>query len=90
MADTLPNVTLPANTWIDLYAATGETVGTKLLLQNLGTAGVRLTSKAIAPVDGDGFKRVASGQQAVNEAADLGAWAYSPVVDGEINAGATT
>lgn len=94
MADSRPNIQLSANTQVDIYAALNAqagfpavNVGDKLLLQNLGTASVRLTSKALAPVDGDGFKRVASGQQATNDTGDLGGWAYSPVVDGEIAVG---
>lgn len=84
MADTLNNTPLIANVWIDIYAATGITVGTKIIIQNLGTASVRLAASALEP-SGDGFKRAASGQQATNDAGDLGAWVYSPVVDGEIN-----
>jgi len=97
MPDSRPNIQLTANTQTDIYAALNAqagfpavAVGTKLLLQNLGTASVRLTSKATAPVDGDGFKRVASGQQAFNEDGDLGGWAYSPVIDGEINVGVSS
>lgn len=86
MADTLPNTSLPANTWVDLYADTGITVGVKILLQNLGTTGVRLASSAASPA-GDGFKRVTSGQEAFNETGDSGAWAYSPVIDGLLNVG---
>ena len=86
MADTLPNTPLPANTWVDLYAATGITVGTKLLLQNLGNSSIRLASSATTP-SGDGFKRVYSGSSAYNATGDSGAWAYSPVVDGVANVG---
>ena len=85
MSLTLPNISLPANTWVEIYAASGITVGTKILLQNLGNTNVRLTTKATIPIAGDGFKRVANGQQAVNEAGSTGEWVLSPIVDGEIN-----
>lgn len=84
MSDTLPNVTLPANVWVDLYAATGITVGDQILTQNLGSVGIRLHSSAAIPTV-DGFRRAASGQEAINDAMDAGAWAYSPVVDGLVN-----
>ena len=43
MADTLPNVTLPPNIWVDLYAATGVPVGTAIGVSNIGVADVYLT-----------------------------------------------
>lgn len=87
MADTLNNVVLPANTWVDLYSETGITVGVKILLQNLGSTNIRIATKTTAPLAADGFKRVNPNQQATNETGDSGAWAYSPIVDGLVNAG---
>ena len=36
MADTLPDVTVPSDSFIDAYSATGITVGTPLLITNKG------------------------------------------------------
>ena len=85
MPDTLSNIPLPANTWVDLYAASGETVGAQLIVQNQGTTNILLTTKATEPITGDGFLSVAPDHQATNELRDSGAWAYSPIVKGRIN-----
>ncbi len=90
MSLTLPNVTLPSDTWVNLYTATGLSVGKKLLLQNLGSSNIRLTTKETAPAAGDGFKRVESGQQATNESGSTGEWVLSPIIGGEINVSEAT
>lgn len=84
MPDTLDNILLPANTWVDLYVQSGEDVGTQLIVQNLGAASILLTTKATEPISTTGFNSVAPKYQAINEAGDSGAWAFSPVVDGKL------
>lgn len=89
MAATLPNVVLPANTWVDIYAATGIAVGTKIIVENLGSAPVDLVSAATAPLTpvADGFSRCYTGKlnEKVNEESDPGAFAISHNVNGLIN-----
>lgn len=84
MADTLPNIPLPANTWVDLYAESGITPGTQILTQNIGASNIRLHASLAEPTV-EGYRRAAAGQEAINDAGDSGAWAYSPVVDGLVN-----
>lgn len=80
MADTLLNVALPANTWVNLYAATGITVGVKIAVQNLGSNTIRLAVKATEPLTTDGFNELTPGDaQYQNQDADSGAWAFSLV-----------
>ena len=90
MADTIPNIPLPANTYIDLYDALeqmgfGMPVGTRLYVQNLGRDQIRLFTKNVEPDDQDGYVILERNLQASNEIGDSGAWAYSLRVDGLIN-----
>ena len=76
MANTLPNIPLPANTWVDLYAASGIAVGTQITVQNLCDFNIRLCSKAIVPMITDGYQIILQAQTATNQSGDLGAWAF--------------
>lgn len=78
MADTLPFVTLPAGTWVDLYAATGVTVGTQLDVQNIGSELIYLHTGATAPTEtpGDEFTLLLPFDHSENNSGDSGAWAY--------------
>lgn len=85
MADTLANTTLPANTWVDLYADTGISVGTKISVQNIGSNTIKLSTKLTTPISSDGFAELTPGNdQFDNDAGDSGAWAFSPIVIGLI------
>lgn len=88
MADTLDNVPLPANVWVDLYAATGLAVGVALSAQNVGTTDVRLAVQAAQPpADHDGYVIIQRdpGLFFRNNIGDAGAWALSPHADGKLN-----
>ena len=76
MADTLPDVILPANEWVDLYAATGIIVGTKINVQNTGAARVRLATSLTEPLSEMGpFIYPDSSIMLQNDDGDTGAWA---------------
>lgn len=87
MVDTLPNVTLPANTWVDLYVATGITIGVKIQIQNLGSNTVRLATVETEPTPSTGYSeihfRTNIGME--NQVGDSGAWAYSESQTGLLN-----
>lgn len=88
MADTLPNVILTPNTWIDLYAETGIPVGTKISVDNVGVNDIYLTVQATQPpVNHDAYTiiRRESAFSSANDEGDSGAWAYSPMVQGKLN-----
>lgn len=72
----MANVTLPARTWVDLYAATGFTVGVQIETINLTPNDVRLAATAAEPTVSDGHIPLPyrSGK-GVNDAGDPGAWA---------------
>ena len=78
MADTLPDVVLPAKTPVDLYAATGITVGTQVSVQNVTSGDVRVYVGATAPTMGvSGGALLVPGQEGKNQANDSGLWAWS-------------
>jgi hypothetical protein len=76
MADTLPNITIPEQTWVDLYAASGIAIGTQILVQNIGACDIYLTSQASQPTDDTAHQIIKRSQFAINDAGDTGAWAY--------------
>ena len=85
MADTLPNIELTDNEWVDLYAASGIVVGTKIVVQNLGVPAVYLSTSATSPDDTDAFQILQFGIEAANEAGDSGAWAMCLNSNGLVN-----
>lgn len=86
MADTLQNVPLTANTWVDLYAATGIVVGTAIIIQNLGGTTIRLNTKATSPLVTDGYNELTASDNVFgNASGDSGAWAYSPSIKSLVN-----
>ena len=69
------NVTLPQRIAVDLYIATGITVGAQLKVTNLTTGAVRLSISEQGLID-DHIPLNAY-VQAKNDAGDAGAWAMS-------------
>ena len=49
MANTLPDVVLPENTWVDLYDTTGITVGLAVTVTNKGSYPILLAVSASSP-----------------------------------------
>lgn len=76
MSTSLPRVTIPANTWVDLYDATGITVGTQLIIQNTGHDEARLTESASTPTT-EGYNPLGLGDFITSADTPVGAWAYS-------------
>lgn len=91
MADTRPDIILPKNIPVDLYAALNAQAGfpsvtlTEVLsVQNKGGT-IDVHAGADAPTSTDGTLIVGYSQIATNQSSDAGAWAISKVVDGLIN-----
>jgi hypothetical protein len=91
MADTIQNIKLTANTWVDLYAGSSITVGVKIVVENLTTIPAKLHTSAASPSATDAksdstgsFSPLHSYSSAVNDTGDSGAWAYSDS-DGLVN-----
>jgi hypothetical protein len=87
MSDNIPNTLLPKGAYIDLYASTGITIGTKIEVQNIGVDDIRLYSQAASPVNGDtsGYQVIDRGEYMENDEGDLGAWAVCMPCDGLLN-----
>lgn len=88
MADTLANVVLPAGTWVNLYTATGLTVGTQIQIQNVGNVDVRVVSQAAQPTSASGFNLIRPESLTfVSQASPTGAWARADRAAGLVNVG---
>lgn len=79
MADTLPNIPIPAGTFVDLYAESGITVGTKISIENVGAAEIRYFTRATAPSDpsSTGYQLLIPYATKQNQTSDSGAFAWS-------------
>ncbi len=61
MTDTLTNIELQSGVWTDLNTATGISVGTAMLIQNLSDEKIKIVRKTTGtPTDADGFNWMAS------------------------------
>ena len=70
------NITLPKATWVNLYTATGISVGTQIETINLTPSDIRLASTAIEPIVSDDHIPLLFGRgKGLNDAGDAGAWA---------------
>ncbi len=85
MVDTLPNIPLTANTWVDLYDVSGISVGTQIIIQNLGDPDVFLAAQSAQPTTTDGYHLVERSEESINQVGDAGAWAYSANTNGAVN-----
>lgn len=74
MAQLAP-VNLPIDTWVNLYTATGLTVGTKLTIQNLGDRRVILVDSASQPAAGTGYNVLQPYEFLTTAATPSGVWA---------------
>ena len=77
MSTSLPPVELPQGEWVDLYAATGITVGTQLIIQNNDNAIAILTESATKPTSGYGSNTIKTYEFFTNSTTSVGAWAMS-------------
>jgi len=80
MSTSLSPVSLPANTWVDLYVSTGISVGAQLIIQNRRTDDVFLSESATEPsglVNNLGGNKLVGKEFITNISGNEGAWAYS-------------
>ena len=92
MAKTRPNITLPSNTWVNIYAALNAqggypsvTIGDKLKVENIGRTDIKMVADNNEPDNDDGFNPLYQRDIRVNESGDPGAWFYSMGFNGLIN-----
>lgn len=77
MATSLPSVTIPLNTWVDLYSDTGISIGTQLIIQNIGSSEAILVESASQPTPSIGHNTIPVRSYLTNAASAVGAWAFS-------------
>lgn len=79
MADTRANITLPADVWVDLYVASGITLGASINIWNKGSNPCDLVIKATAPTDNRGIPLWAGpvGSSIQVTQGETGVWARS-------------
>jgi hypothetical protein len=80
MSTSLLPVSLPADTWVDLYLSTGISVGTQLIIQNRRTDDVFLTESAVEPsglIASLGGNPLVGKEFFTNVTGNVGACAYS-------------
>lgn len=85
MATSLPPVFLPADQWVDLYAATSITVGTQINAHNPYQTNVYLTEASSRPAQIQseasdrtvGVTIVRQSQDRQNRSGAVGAWAFA-------------
>ncbi len=88
MADTLENIKLNRDNWTNLYTASGLSVGTRLIVQNVGQTRILLHTGASAPTQQDGFNVMpVDAYPYINQESSTGEWARSVDSDGSINVG---
>lgn len=78
--DTIPNIVVPPQTPIDLYAGSGITVGTQINVAMIGNGTARLVATAAlatAPDNSTGYRNIEAGEEYVNDGGDVGAWIWS-------------
>lgn len=87
MAETLNNIDLPTDTWVDLYEQSGISVGEAITVENVGGSDVLLAVKATQPpADHNAFNVLKRGGDPLrNNVGDPGAWAISKNADGRVN-----
>lgn len=78
MAQSLPNVVIKPNQHVDIYAATGITVGVQIIIQHVGGGDVELRESATQPDRAAvGFNLIRKGEDRTNSTGAIGAWAYA-------------
>ena len=88
MTDTLPNISIPANVWVDLYNLSKIAIGGIIAVQNIGNVDIYLSTQELQPSNiNDSYSTLQkqTGNWMRSESGDSGAWAYAPNTHGKIN-----
>ena len=86
MSDTLPNIPITPNEWIDLYSESGIDVGKQLTVNNVGASDVFLVVSATEPTDESSYIALQPRDLPfTNNVGDSGLWAFSGNCKGLVN-----
>lgn len=74
----LPSVRIPINTWVDLYAETGITVGVQIQIQNIGSSDAYLVDSLSQPDENStGKNLIKNNNYRASALVPDGVWSYS-------------
>lgn len=80
------HILIPANTFVDLYDASGIAVGTAILVSLIGGSQVRLFSSELEPTQQTDYVPLYNlSEPKANSQGDLGAWAYTVAADCKVS-----
>lgn len=87
MPDTLENIEIPPNQWVDVYALTGLTPGDTLFITNVGEADVKITERPTQPPQNHNAWLLSIRGNRPLQTSDVpsGVWAYCPGTKGLLN-----
>ncbi len=74
----LPPVTVPEKTWVNVYSTTGITVGTQLIIQNIGSSDSWLVDSTAEPDENNTGRNIIEPRvYLTTDNTPDGVWAYS-------------
>jgi hypothetical protein len=80
MSDTLPNITLQPNTWVNVYTATGLSTLNGISVQVIGSSTIKLAISAAQPTDETANEELSPGDERFHYGGGGSPlWAFSPV-----------
>lgn len=88
MPDTLENISIPLNDWVDLYALSGLTVGSEVSVQNIGVCDLYIAVQATQPVKKHNAYKIIQRKNGINYKSipdDSGLWAFCNTDVGLVN-----
>ena len=88
MSDTLPNIDIPVNEWVDLYSLSSVFTGKEVALRNVGVCDIYVTVKeSQPPVDYDSYTIIQrkNGVAFNVNAGSVGLWAFCNSSGGKLN-----
>jgi len=88
MPDTLENIPIPVNEWVDLYDLSGITVGSEVSVQNVGVCDLYLAVQASQPEKPHNSYKIIQRKNGISYTSipdDSGLWAFCNNDEGLIN-----
>lgn len=77
MADTLPNIVLPPQTWVDITTLTGIGAGEVIAVQNLKNKDVYLCISPTQPLNLSAYSVLNPNEEVLTQYGDSTLWAWS-------------
>jgi len=88
MTNTLPNIIIPVNEWVDLYTLSGISVGAEVSVQNIGVCDLYFAVQASEPIKKHTAFKIIQRENGIpynSIAGDSGLWAFCNTDGGLVN-----